>query len=823
MTNQGLLRRATEFRFDPSERPGTDSVGRRGLVASAAPGSPDGAGGGAADDGRDGISAQDRAEIVARIDEISKDNRIGLDADSFVVKPAKKGFLLPLAVNLAAIAVTAAALFGLKTFFSDKEARYSDSGATLASAEGKLLQELKRDAEGRLSEKDQEIAAIQQRLASVEREQAQLRLSFDERLAARERDFQEQLQREVAAERERLLAQGLAEEAIRERLKTFEAEKLASYQAQIDEFRKSLEAERSAAEANYAKLREEYQGNISSLNEERKRIQAEAQKKQDELRASLEAKTAALETERTRLAGEAALSQQGLAQAKAELSRIEEQRAAAVASEDRVVGLFLSARGAFQDRRYEDAARAAASLRSYLSDPAQAALPSGRREADLYAADALERIARTELQRDSVDTSVLLRQAELVTSIKASVAEASRLRLSGQAAGAAEAYSTALEQIPEVLEAHSYFMDRSEAEVARSLARFKTALGEAENAAGGGNYGAAAAAYGEAATLMGLGAADAGRLVDGISSLGAVRSDAAARSAETANSEAALARADRELADSRWPEALSAYVGVLASYPRSSRSGDALKGIRAALSGMSADAAARLGAAGRRSDELQAEIDRLSSELEDDARRLATAEDAAATGAAARSAAETQAAESARRIAELEKLLEAARSESAAASAAAVPSAEGVAAADAGLAADLERLRSDNLRLAAAAEAYDAMLADFRRYSAAEDASLAKGGSASLVEARSQLDSFLSSPELRSAFPDLRDRIARYEGQFVAAGQRESVLNAAMIVETALALKDPASRDRYLDETSQRYAEDQDMQEFLQTLRRGLR
>ncbi len=756
-----------------------------------------------------GISPEDRKEITAQIEEITRKNRIDIGPEKFKLNPLKKGFIFPLAVNVLALAFTGSALWGLSTVFSEREAQYSSTGAALASAEGKLIQELKKDSESRISEKEKEIAEFQTRLAAMEKEQSNLQASFEQRVTSREAELRSQMEKELEKERARLMAEGLSEAVIQERLKKFEEERLAGIKKELADFQKKLDAEKAAAEATYARLRDEYQTTIGSLNEERKRIQDESKKREDALRASLEAKT-------QELAGQAAQANAGLEQAQAELARIGEQSQKASAAEDQIVGLYLAVRSALQERRYEDAAQRSAVLQNYLTDPSLAGITTleKRRQADLFAADALSQLALSQLERASTDTSLLLNQAELVASIRNYAQQAQNALAAGQNERASAAFTRVLNEIPEVLQAHTYFTERDRDESAQRRAEADQALTRAAQATAQQDYETAATAYGEAAAYLGLSDTETRRLIDGVSALATARGDAARNTADTRAAQNPLNRAKRDLDAQKWNQAAEAYARVLAEYPQAAQRPEALKGIENALAGFSREADARAKKEQEQAKELEAEISRLSEELRQDAENSAVL------------TAEKQ--QSAVRIAELERLLEEARVASAAAAQNAPPPASAAdspakQAADAQLQADLQQLRADNARLAQTAQRYDTMIGSYSRYRQAEDSALARGGSASLVDARTQLDGFLTDPETRAAFPDLRERIARYEQQYVSAGQKESIYNALSIAENALRLKDDASRDRYFADVSARYQNDADMQAYINALQRGLR
>ncbi|MEJ5190010.1 MAG: hypothetical protein WHT84_12415, partial [Breznakiellaceae bacterium] len=151
-----------------------------------------------------GISPEDRAEIISQIEKITQQNRQRFDTSSFLVKAQKQGFVFPLVVNMLIIGTTAFGLYGLNMLFSQRTTEIQQTGTVLSSAEGKLIQEIKKEAEGQLARKDQEISEFQARLAQLEKAQASLISTYEERLAQKEAEFREQIKKEVEQERERL-------------------------------------------------------------------------------------------------------------------------------------------------------------------------------------------------------------------------------------------------------------------------------------------------------------------------------------------------------------------------------------------------------------------------------------------------------------------------------------------------------------------------------------------------------------------------------------------------------------------------------------------
>lgn len=441
----------------------------------------------------EGITAEDRREILQAIEKVATGNRITASPESMALSPQRKGFVFPLVVNILAAALTVGILFGLSYLFRQKDRSIETGSAALTSAEGKLIEEIRRDSDSQLQAKDKAIADIQSRLTSLDRERNALAASIDDRVKQREAELQTQMQAELDKERQRLAALGISAASIQERMKTFEAQKSAEFRRQLDDFTQKAQAERTQADANYARLRGEYQANIEALGADRQKILDEAKQREDQLRASLGAKTQALEAQ-------TATAQAGLAQAEAQLALLNNQRSQEQAIEDRILGLYDTIRQALRDRRFEDAAAGASALGAYLNDPSIAGLPSiqGRRAADLFVADALGTLAKEELDRSSANANQLLVQAELLSAAQAAAAAGDKALQAGDLAAAQAKYREALAQVPEILAAHNFFLGQLQDQETARKGRLDDALNRADAAFVSRDFATASRSYAEA-------------------------------------------------------------------------------------------------------------------------------------------------------------------------------------------------------------------------------------------------------------------------------------------------------------------------------------
>lgn len=569
----------------------------------------------------EGISKEDRDEILLHIDEVAKKARIIPGPDSWKVRPRRRGFGMPIVVNLAGLALLALGLFALGFVFSPEEASSGTASTSLSSAEGQLLKEIKREAEGRLQEKDREIAAIQGRMADLDAERARLASSVEDRVKAKEAELKAALAEELERERARLREQGLSEEAIQERLRDFERKKTEEFRSQLDEFSKKAEAERAALQASLDKAKAEFSASLGSITAERQRIQDEARQRELELRSQLDEQGAALEAERARVAST-------LKDAQAELARLGEEARRDKAEEDRLLGLYATARQALRDGRLDDASAALAALRTSLADPRIAAIPSlsRRRELDLLAADLLEKAVASERAKSSADAGRLTAALDAVAAIRAEAERARAALAAGRPADAEAAYRNALGSTAELAEASAYLEAAWKSRLSVETAALESARLEAR-----GLVAAAQARDARVAELEGelsvvrasLAAAEARAAESGAAALSA-RSERDARAVERDEALGGLARARAEAATllAERDEALAARDAAVRerddalATAASSTAASAASAPAAVPAAASAELAAEIAALKERATGLEAELARARARYE---------------------------------------------------------------------------------------------------------------------------------------------------------------------------------------------------------------
>ncbi len=459
-----LLERAKNLR----QRPGTGS-GDPDIVFDAA----------------SGISEEDQRDILAQIEDLSRKNRISAAPETLKVRARKRGVLFPAVVNLAAFVLLASGLLSLSSFFRQSDSELRKKTPEIRSAEGRLIQEIKKETQALIKGKEEEIASIMTRLGEIDRERRDLQANMNSRVRQREEELRKALERELQEERSRLASQGLTEAVIAQRMKKFEEEKNAQFKAELAAFKTRVEAELMASESNLRSLQTDFQERLVALNKEREAILADSRRREEALRSQFDERLRALSSAD-------ADSRQKLAQAQTELRRLGEQKEKAALTETQIRGFYTAVGNHLREGRLPEARETLVSLKSFLNDPSIMAVPEiqERRALDIAVADMLtsmidENIRKT---RESLSISQALGAEPILEEIRKTVKEADDARRRGDIPGAEKLYNAALSRIPEVLASHEYFIRR---EADKEESRRKTAeeaLQRADAQFTAGNY-----------------------------------------------------------------------------------------------------------------------------------------------------------------------------------------------------------------------------------------------------------------------------------------------------------------------------------------------
>lgn len=716
-----------------------------------------------------GVSKEEQREILQEIEKEARQNKLILGPQAFQLKAQKRGVLMPLLVNLFGVFLLLAGGGVLWYFFQRGETTLKSEVVAVASAEGRLIQELKREAEERLLAKNREISDIQGRLSEIDRERQDLAANLEAKVQAREQELRQGMEAALAEERERLRRQGVSEEVINRRLAALEASKNDEFQRELSAFKRQAEEEKARAESSLQALQQEYQANLAKVNEERQKVLEESKQREAELQQQLAARSEALEAE----------SQQ----ARRELARIAEQREKERLAAGQLVGFYSRVKEDLRAGRLEPALAGLESVRQYLNDPAIAALPAiqQRREVELFVADSLSSLVKSEQAKSQADTSSLLAAADLVTSLRQSVQEGDALLSRGEAAEAEKKYNQALALVPEVDRTHRYFLAKLErgigpAEEARR-SELRAALARAQAAFDARDFAGAAEAYSGALRYLPEEPAEVERLSANLRQAGYELGAERQKRQETSAAAGPLADADRLSTLGRYPEAIAAYTALIDRYPASAQVKPALQGIGRAVEALGSRPA--VGDAAPGDAQVRALQQELAARTEEAARLRKDLQDKAFL-------AESLQREKQMLSEEIASLKEQVRSLSTSGQESAAAAAELNAETQAKLA-----------RLQAIEASYNRIVESYQKYAAQEDALVSGKGEPGLVEAKLHLNAFLTSTE--ETFPGLWNRIKRYDGAFEKAGRTSALEDVSDVLYELSLRSQPQERQKYLD------------------------
>jgi len=307
-----------------------------------------------------GVSPAEREEIRAKIEMVVTENRIPVEATSFKPEGARRGILVPILVNAGIVIVAVAVILVLGLSSDRDDSRLRAQETQYSSVEGRLIRELRTEAQRQMSLKQREIQEVRDRLKELESRQAELKRDFDAKIKLKEAEFKALLEREIEAERARLATAGVGAAEIDARIKRFEADRRAYYEKELAKYRAQLEDERARMQADIDKLKTEYQTRLAALEREQRQIAVDYERRESELKTQLEQKTRIMERLSEARAGD-------LAAARAELASLVKAEASTTAIENQIDGLASRIRDELAAGDGEAALARVRELRAFLS------------------------------------------------------------------------------------------------------------------------------------------------------------------------------------------------------------------------------------------------------------------------------------------------------------------------------------------------------------------------------------------------------------------------------------------------------------------------
>jgi hypothetical protein len=455
------------------------------------------------------ISPDDREKIFKQINEEVERNRRVIHPDTFDdFRPKKRGGVLPLMLNVAALMLIAGGAWWLLQYFDRSEATIVTNRAGIQSAEGMLLEALKEESEQRLSEKERAIGDIQLRLEEMSEEREQLEANAETRIREREAELVAAMEEELALERSRLKDQGATEADIEKEMAAFEARQRSTFQNELDGVREEAAAEIERQKATLDQLSNEYSEALLDAENDKLQLQEEMTRQQATLLAEFEQKEAALESDRLEALQEL------------ESMRNLQERERLVL--DQILSFYESVRVNLSVGNLDTALQRLGELRRYLNQSDVISLQGvrERRQVEVFLIDSLEDLIEEQNEGESPDTLSLIRSAEMLAVATTLVEEGNDKYLNADYSDAQRLYISALKEIPAFNVGYERLKSIEERVAQTQASEIGAIMSNANTAYVSGEYARAVALYGDALELIPPTSASGDRVLDQLTAAG---------------------------------------------------------------------------------------------------------------------------------------------------------------------------------------------------------------------------------------------------------------------------------------------------------------
>jgi chromosome segregation ATPase len=429
------------------------------------------------------ISPEDRDAIYTQIEEIVRADRVKIDEDTFRFTPLKKAAVLPVVVNIVALFVVLISIGGALWYFQTREANITGDRVALASAEGMLLESLRRESEEQLQEKNQEILSIQNRLSDAVSARAEMVNDLSRQLAEREAQLLSDYEQRLVDERAAYVSQGLSEEEVEQRINEYSANAQTEYRQELDQVQSQIAEERLRQQETLDSLVGFYQGELQSAESNRNALQEQFESREQDILQQSAVREAELETE--------------IEQATESLDTLRQQQEQEQLVSANISAFYATVKAELSVNRFDAGVAALADLRSYLGQPFIDRLPAitQRRSVDLFLIDSLENLVESERQKLSPDTRKIVESAEMISSVSARIARADGLIEDGRFDAAHAEYISALSEIPAVKQGYDALQDFAVRETAARRAVVDELIVTANEHFAGNRFAEAVATY----------------------------------------------------------------------------------------------------------------------------------------------------------------------------------------------------------------------------------------------------------------------------------------------------------------------------------------
>lgn len=416
-----------------------------------------------------GISEEDKQDIRLQIEQLTEENKIKASPDLFKVKSRKKGFFLPLIVNLSGFILIILFLFSVifllqnddNLFTEKKTAETPASPSNIESAESRIIAEIKKDTKEKLEQKEDLINETRSKLSTLNKKQVNLEQEAKSKIKQKEMELEKHFEQVLEAEKQRLINQGLSQSEIRQRILQKEKDLQMKYNKELLAYQQEIEKKLAEAKSSLIQLAREYQNDLNSLVQEKEDLLAESRKKEEQLKKELAQQQKLIESQRKQISGDLADTESRLSEAQQELQKLEEQKERQQQALQQVQGYYAKIKSHLQNNNLELAKSQIQYFRDFLADPVISTIPQleSRKNMDLFILDFIEEAIKKEKTYSNLSSSYQEDINKLLEARKL-IEKADNQIKQGQNAEAFNQYRLALAKLPQVEKAYSTLLER---------------------------------------------------------------------------------------------------------------------------------------------------------------------------------------------------------------------------------------------------------------------------------------------------------------------------------------------------------------------------
>ena len=231
----------------------------------------------------DEASKEEKQEILKQIDEAVSKKRFSGELNTLVLKPRKKGLLLPVFINTGAMLLITVVVVISVSVFRFRQQQIALETSQYYSTEGKILETFQREAEQKLKQKDAAILRILGRLSDLDQKQQEMERITEISIREKEKELQKALAAELESERKKLAASSISEEEIKKTLQSMEEIKNAEKAKALTEYKSKAEAALQRREQELVSERDFAEAGLEKASMDSQMLLMDIRQKEEEL------------------------------------------------------------------------------------------------------------------------------------------------------------------------------------------------------------------------------------------------------------------------------------------------------------------------------------------------------------------------------------------------------------------------------------------------------------------------------------------------------------------------------------------------------------